>query len=86
MTISSETHPENSFLDKTLDVVRSLDGVDGVSMYEGKIRFQALDAINLLPAVSREIDAMGGRITGLSLHGNSLEDIFISLTGSTLRE
>ena len=71
--------------EKVLDVIRAFKGVETAGLYEGKIRFQALDAINLLPDVSRSVDSMGGRIEGLSVHSNTLEDIFIFLTGRKLR-
>ena len=71
--------------EKVLDVIESLDGVETAGLYEDRIRFQALDAINLLPEVSRNVDRLGGKIEGLSLHNNTLEDIFIFLTGRDLR-
>lgn len=70
---------------KVLAFINSLAGVDNAGFYEGKIRFQALDAVNLLPEISRRIDQLGGKIDGLSLHNNTLEDIFIFLTGRKLR-
>lgn len=69
-----------------LQLVSAIEGVESASIHEGKIRFQAADAINLLPDISRQIDARGGRIDGLSLHGNTLEDIFIFLTGRNMRD
>jgi ABC-2 type transport system ATP-binding protein len=72
--------------EKALRIIKSVDGIDRASMHEGRIRFQALDAVNKLPDISRKIDEAGSRIEGLSLHTNSLEDIFISLTGRTLRD
>lgn len=69
-----------------LQWVSALEGVESASMHEGKVRFQAADAVNLLPDISRKVDALGGRIDGLSLRGNTLEDIFIFLTGRKLRD
>jgi ABC-2 type transport system ATP-binding protein len=72
--------------EKVVTFISSLTGVETAGLYEGKVRFQALDAVNLLPEVSRGVDQMGGRIEGLSLHNNTLEDIFIFLTGKKLRD
>lgn len=72
--------------DDVLQLISSLAGVEGAGMHESKVRFQATDAVNLLPDISRGIDALGGQIDGLSLRGNTLEDIFISLTGRNLRD
>lgn len=80
ISVSEEIEAE-----KALAFIKSLAGVDTAGLYDDKIRFQALDAVNLLPEVSRSIDQMGGKIEGLSLHNNTLEDIFIFLTGRKLR-
>jgi ABC-2 type transport system ATP-binding protein len=69
-----------------LQMIKSLDGVDQAGVHDGKIRFQALDAVNLLPEISRRIDNAGSRIEGLSLRSSTLEDIFISLTGRKMRD
>jgi ABC-2 type transport system ATP-binding protein len=72
--------------DAVLNLVAEIAGVESAGIHEGRVRFQAGDAINLLPDISRKIDALGGRIDDLSLHGNTLEDIFIYLTGRNLRD
>jgi ABC-2 type transport system ATP-binding protein len=73
-------------IEAVLNLAASIAGVESAGIHEGKVRFQAPDAINLLPDISRKIDALGGRIDDLSLHGNTLEDIFIYLTGRNLRD
>lgn len=74
-----------SELERALQIIKSLDGVDKAILHQGKIRFQALDAVNMLPEISRIIDSIGARIEDISLRSSTLEDIFISLTGKKLR-
>jgi len=69
-----------------IEEVRRLPGVDKVVEQEGKLRFQALGAVAMLPELFRKLAALGTEVETLSLRPNTLEDIFITLTGRGLRD
>jgi ABC-2 type transport system ATP-binding protein len=69
-----------------LAMARSLDGIEGAVEHNGGIRFQALGAVAMLPDLLVRLHEMGAEIENLSLRPNTLEDIFISLTGRGLRD
>ena len=69
-----------------VSVVHRLNGVEASAVRDGCIRFQALGAVAMLPGLFSELESRGIDVGNLSLHPNSLEDIFISLTGRGLRD
>lgn len=69
-----------------LDVVRSINGIERVTERNGCIRFQALGGVKMLPEIIRRLNETQTEIENLSLRPNTLEDIFISLTGRALRD
>jgi ABC-2 type transport system ATP-binding protein len=69
-----------------LDVVRRINGIEKVAELNGCIRFQALGGSGMLPEVLRRLHETDAEITNLSLRPNTLEDIYISLTGRALRD
>jgi ABC-2 type transport system ATP-binding protein len=52
----------------------------------GTLRVRALDIVNLLPAILEKLAAEGMQPSGVRLRENTLEDVFIQLTGRRLRE
>jgi ABC-type multidrug transport system ATPase subunit len=47
---------------------------------------RALDATSKLPNIISRIERAGGGVSDISVRRNSLEDVFVSLTGRALRE
>lgn len=58
----------------------------GVRVHEGKLLFQGMDMIGKISEISRIILQTNEKILKMTLRENSLEDVFIHLTGRRLRE
>ena len=71
---------------EVLSLVKSLEGIEEASEFKGRIIVRALDAANKLPGIVNSIESVGGNISDISIRGNTLEDVFIYLTGRALRE
>jgi ABC-2 type transport system ATP-binding protein len=71
---------------EALSLVKSLEGIEEASEFKGRIIVRALDAANKLPGIVNCIESVGGNISDISIRGNTLEDVFIYLTGRALRE
>jgi ABC-2 type transport system ATP-binding protein len=71
---------------EALSLVKSLEGIEEASEFNGRIIVRALDAANKLPGIVNCIESIGGNISDISIRGNTLEDVFIYLTGRALRE
>jgi len=70
-------------------VLRRLRGIKGIEeVYElkGRVAVRALNAASRLPSVINLIESTGGRVADITIHGNTLEDVFIHLTGRALRD
>ena len=66
--------------------LRGLRGFEEVYEVKGRVAVRALNAASRLPDVIALIESAGGRVSDVTIHGNTLEDVFISLTGRALRE
>ena len=55
--------------------------VDGPS-----VRFRVDDGASVLPGLLRELDAAGITMTSVEVRRPSLDDVFLTLTGRSLRE
>jgi ABC-2 type transport system ATP-binding protein len=53
---------------------------------DGVINLRAMDAVGKLPQIMDKVESTGVQISDLSVRQNTLEDVFIELTGSSLRE
>lgn len=53
---------------------------------DGKINLRAFNAVGKLPKIVAELEKSNIRIEDLSVRQNTLEDVFIELTGTGLRE
>lgn len=71
---------------KMLAQIKSMTGIERAYELNGKIAVRALDATNKLPMIIRRIERAGGRVSDISVRRNSLADVFVSLTGRTLRD
>ena len=72
--------------ENVLVLIKSLDGIEEANEFKGKIAVRALDATSKLSKIIDLVEGAGGRVDDISVRGNSLEDVFISLTGRTLRD
>ncbi len=64
----------------------SITGVEEINSADGKIAIRALNAVRLLPEIIDRVEAHGAHISDISIRENTLEDVFIYLTGRGLRE
>jgi len=71
---------------EVLSLVESFDGIEEANEFKGRIIVRALDATNKLPEIVNCIESVGGNVSDISIRGNTLEDVFIYLTGRELRE
>jgi ABC-2 type transport system ATP-binding protein len=71
---------------EALSLIEVLDGIEEANEFKGRIVIRALDATNKLPEIISRIESVGGDVSDISIRGNTLEDVFIYLTGRELRE
>ncbi|OPY28359.1 MAG: Trehalose/maltose import ATP-binding protein MalK [Methanobacterium sp. PtaU1.Bin242] len=71
---------------KLISRLKTLENIDSVIEVDGIINVRALNAVGKLPEIMSEVQNMNIEIADLSLHPNTLEDVFIELTGTRLRE
>lgn len=71
---------------KVVKSLKSLEHLESIVEVEGTINFRALDAVSKLPRIMEQIEKENIRIDDLSVRPNTLEDVFIELTGISLRE
>ena len=72
--------------EKVVSLMKSMEGIEEVKEIKGKVNVRALDAVSKLPGMIRSIEEMGINIVDTSIRRNTLEDVFIHLTGRVLRE
>jgi len=66
--------------------LKSVDGILEINDASGRINIRALNAVSLLPTIIEHVEAENARISDISIRENTLEDVFIYLTGRGLRE
>lgn len=66
--------------------IKTMETIDSVTEVDGKINIRTLNAVGKLPEIMSIVQDINAEIADLSLHPNTLEDVFIELTGSSLRE
>jgi ABC-2 type transport system ATP-binding protein len=75
--------------EKNEAVIADLKAVKGIletNDVVGKINIRALHAVSLLPKIIERVDATRTRVSDISIRENTLEEVFIYLTGRGLRE
>lgn len=72
--------------DQAIAVIKKIEGIQEVSKIRDDITLRALNAINMLSTVFSRLQQINVDILNLSLRSNSLENVFITLTGKGLRE
>jgi ABC-2 type transport system ATP-binding protein len=71
---------------KILQRVKALKGVEEVYELKGRVAVRALNATSKLPELIDLVERAGGSVSDITIRGNTLEDVFIYLTGRALRE
>ncbi|WP_286244362.1 ABC transporter ATP-binding protein [Methanobacterium ferruginis] len=66
--------------------LKNLAEIEAVTEVDERINIRALDAVGKLPVIMDRVEESGVQISDLSVRQNTLEDVFIDLTGTTLRE
>ncbi len=69
-----------------IEALKSMEGIQDVNEIRGKIVVRALEAASKFPKIFTLLESIGAGILDVSLRRNSLEDVFITLTGRGLRE
>lgn len=71
---------------EVINTLKNMDSIDSVMEVEGKINVRTLNAVGKLPEIMAELQHINAEVEDLFLRPNTLEDVFIELTGTTLRE
>jgi ABC-2 type transport system ATP-binding protein len=69
-----------------ITVLKELEDIISVVETDGRINIRALDAVSKLPQIMKLVEKFDLRVDDLSVRQNTLEDVFIDLTGTGLRE
>jgi ABC-2 type transport system ATP-binding protein len=69
-----------------IDKLKNVENLMSVLEVDGVINLRALNAMSKLPHIMENIEKAGVHVADLSVRQNTLEDVFIDLTGSRLRE
>jgi ABC-2 type transport system ATP-binding protein len=69
-----------------VDRVKTLTELSEVKEVRGRIVVRSLNAVGKLPEIITLVGQSGASIADISIRGNTLEDVFIYLTGRGLRE
>ena len=72
--------------EKVVSLMKAMEGIEEVKEIKGKVNVRALGAVSKLPGMIRSIEEVGINIVDTSIRRNTLEDVFIHLTGRVLRE
>jgi ABC-2 type transport system ATP-binding protein len=70
----------------TKAVLGELDRRVNITFEETSLQLRALNLVNLLPGILDRLNSAGFQPDEVRLRGNTLEDVFIQLTGRRLRE
>lgn len=71
---------------EAIKLLNQLKDIDSVIETDERLNLRALDAVAKLPQIMQIIDGLDLRINDLSIRQNTLEDVFIYLTGTGMRE
>jgi ABC-2 type transport system ATP-binding protein len=69
-----------------LQRLNALDDIEESYELKGRLAVRALNATSKLPGIIDVVEGAGGKISDITIRGNTLEDVFIYLTGRALRE
>jgi len=68
------------------DMLRALPGVEGLAHDEGTWRLTVREVHRAVPGLLAALAERGAQPTRLTTHHATLEDVFVALTGRTLRD
>jgi ABC-2 type transport system ATP-binding protein len=68
------------------EALEGMEGIQEVTEIRGRIVIRALDAASKFPKIFTSLERIEAGVLDVSLRRNSLEDVFITLTGRGLRE
>ena len=71
---------------EAINYLESLDDIMSVVELDGKINLRAFNAVGKLPKIMGALEKSSIMIDDLAVRQNTLEDVFIELTGTGLRE
>lgn len=69
-----------------MKIVRELEGAVDVETEDDVIGFRIPRGGSVLPALLRSIDAQGIELHGVEVHRPTLDDVFLTMTGRSLRD
>lgn len=69
-----------------IKIIEDMDEIENVAELNGIISIRALNAMNKLPKIMETIEKTNSTVKDISIRQNTLEDVFIHLTGTRLRE
>jgi ABC-2 type transport system ATP-binding protein len=83
---ATQTAVAGSVADRVSAAAGAEDGPDRVQTGDGVVRLRVPDGSAVLPALLRELDAQDIVLAGVEVHRPTLDDVFLSLTGRSLRD
>jgi len=72
--------------DTLVDSIRQSTGINEVSVYENTLTIRALNIMDKFPRIIEIFSSHGVALKNTRLRPNSLEDVFLKLTGRSLRD
>lgn len=72
--------------DAVIRIVRGLDGATSVEAVADGVNFRIPRGGSVLPGLLRQIDAEGIELDGVEVHRPTLDDVFLTMTGRSLRD
>jgi ABC-2 type transport system ATP-binding protein len=69
-----------------INLLNDQDDVISAVEVSGRIIIRALNAVGKLPVMMKTVEKLNVRVADISVRQNTLEDVFIDLTGTGLRE
>jgi len=72
--------------EKLIRLIQKIKGIDSVTGTEHGVLIEGNDIASRLPEISKALEKSGETIIEMSLSRPSLEDVFLAMTGSKLRE
>nr|WP_319374555.1 ATP-binding cassette domain-containing protein [uncultured Methanobacterium sp.] len=78
------SHPEKNH--EIAALLSVMEDVHSAVEVDGSLNVRAMDAVGKLPKIIDAVEKVGCHVLDLSVRQNTLEDVFIDLTGTGLRE
>ncbi|MER7857910.1 ATP-binding cassette domain-containing protein [Amycolatopsis japonica] len=71
---------------ETAEVAGRLEGAHEMTVTDGAVRFRVPRGDTAMPELLRALDARGIAMTSMQVHRPTLDDVFLTLTGRSLRD